>query len=468
MNKIILPGAMGRIRSFFKNTSIEGLNMKGPNRFFFLLLLTVLLTACNREVEEIVPLSKETKVSEEKEKEKEKEKEIKKDKDHKNIRLIRRILDLASKGMVPDSDFKLSDHIKEVHNKWGDPSKTDRYKEYFYENYSNRTITFGYSGDGEIFDIRSYNKELGTLTFGDITSSIGKPEYSRNVNNELIYGYRLQDGIELKFIVPERTGKVDHISIYRKVENQEKTVPPKLVEKYILDIKGTSKKLSGTAWANMLKSREQMKTLARDYEGRVILNGPNQKMVALTFDDGPDRKITPGIIDILKKYQVRGSFFFVGEKVRQNQDVVKTAFQAGNLVLSHSFYHNDLSKQGKGEITNDLRMTNVAIEEVIGKSPALFRPPYGATNRHVITTSQEQGLKIVLWSIDTLDWSQKESHNISQNVLTNVRNGDIILFHSDEDKAETLRALPSIITGLQKKGFQVVTLDTLLNTKAYQ
>ena len=440
--------------------------MKAPYRFFFLLLLTVLLTACYREVKHSEPTSKETKVHEHAENEN--VNEIENNKDDKNIRLIRQILDLATKGMALDSDFKLLDPIKEVHNSWGDPSKTDRYKEYFYDEYSNRTITIGYSGDGEIFDIRSYNKVLGTLTIDEISSSIGKPSFSRNVNDESIYGYRLEDGIELKFIIANSTGKVDHISVYRKVENNEKPEPPKVVEKYILDIKGTSEKLSDNAWANMLKSREQMKTLTKENEGTVFLNGPNQRMVALTFDDGPDREITLGIIGILKKYDVRGSFFFVGEKVQQNADVVKTAFQAGNLVLSHSFYHNDLSKGDKGEIVNDLRKTNDAIEDVIGKRPALFRPPYGATNEQVITTVKEQNQKIVLWSIDTLDWSQKESDNIGQNVLTNVRNGDIILFHSDEDKTETLSALPSIILGLQKKGFQVVTLDRLLDTKAYK
>jgi peptidoglycan-N-acetylglucosamine deacetylase len=427
--------------------------MKGFYRFFVLLFLMFLI-ACNQVVKHKENLNKETKVEEHKEN------------DKKSVKLIRQILSLASKGMVRGSDIKLSDSIEEVYSMWGKPSKTDRYKEFYYDEYLNNGITFGYLKDGEVFDIRTYHKELGTITSSALFSELGKPSYSRIGNDESIYGYRLEDGIELKFIVSDSTGKVDHISVYHNVANQEIPNPSKAEEKYILDIKGTSEMLSETAWANMLKSRQDMKSLAEEHEGTVFLNGSNQRMVALTFDDGPDEEITSGIIDVLKTYHVRGSFFFVGEKVRQNQDVVKKAYQAGNLVLSHSYYHNDLSKKGMVEINNDLRMSSKAIEDVIGKTPVFFRPPYGATNEHVIAAAKEQNLKIVLWSIDTLDWSQKDSNNINKNVLMNVRNGDIILFHSDEDKEETLKALPSIISGLQEKGFQIVTIDKLLDVKA--
>jgi peptidoglycan-N-acetylglucosamine deacetylase len=178
--------------------------------------------------------------------------------------------------------------------------------------------------------------------------------------------------------------------------------------------------------------------------------------------------VTPAIIDILARYNVKGNFFFVGEKVRLYPEIVKTAFDDGNLILSHSYYHNDLSNRGKEDITKDLVLTNDTIEDVIGKRPAMFRPPYGATNNSVISAAQENNMKIVLWSIDTLDWSQKESTHIKENVLNNVRNGDIILMHSDEDKTETEKALPLIIEGLINKGFQIVTLDMVINEAAYR
>jgi peptidoglycan-N-acetylglucosamine deacetylase len=373
-----------------------------PYHLFLFLIFTVLITACFGDLKHQVHIYKESKVHEHEENDSNKDK------------VIKQTLNFATKGMVQDSNFRLLDSIDEVHKSWGNPSKTDVYKEYHYDEYSDRNFVFGYSADGEIFDIRSYNKEFRTLTTTEMISSIGKPSYTRNGNDEKIYGYKLKDDIELKFIVSDFTGKVDHISVYMPVENEKKHDPPMFKETYILDVKGTSDKLSETAWANMKRSREEMKVHAKDHEGNIFLNGMNQKIVALTFDDGPDKEITPGIIDILTKYQVRGSFFFIGEKVQKNQDVVKKAYHAGNLVLSHSFYHNDLSKEGKTKIAEDLRMSDEAIKDVIGKSPAIFRPPYGATNEHVISTAKDQNLKIVLWSIDTLDWSQKKSNNISQ------------------------------------------------------
>lgn len=95
-------------------------------------------------------------------------------------------------------------------------------------------------------------------------------------------------------------------------------------------------------------------------------------------------------------------------------------------------------------------------------------PRTGETNTSVVDTAYKLGYSIVLWSIDTLDWSQKEKENISKNVLDNVRNGDIILMHSGKDNAVTIDAVPTIIKELQRKGFKIVDLETLLKKKAYK
>jgi peptidoglycan-N-acetylglucosamine deacetylase len=102
------------------------------------------------------------------------------------------------------------------------------------------------------------------------------------------------------------------------------------------------------------------------------------------------------------------------------------------------------------------------------KEPAILRTPYGDTNGKVVDISKQEGYSIVLWSIDTLDWSQRDSNNIVNNVIDNLRNGDIILMHSDSDKNETKKALPFLIEELQKRNIEIVDLETLLNVKAYQ
>lgn len=375
------------------------------------------------------------------------------------------VRDLAMEGKVLSTEFSLKHMIKNVHETWGEPDKTDKYKEYFYATYEQRDTVFGFNEEGEIFDIRSYDEKLHSLTYDHIISALGKPLYTKEINEEYIYIYKLNNEIELKFISPIATGKVDHVSVSQNNKTAENSNNK---EDYILEIKGISHNLSEKAWNNMLKSRAEMVTLSKRHPNDIYINGMNQKKVAITFDDGPDKIITPEIISTLASYKVKGNFFFVGEKVHLYPEVVKNAYQEGNLILSHSYYHNDLSKKSKNEIKEDLSMTNDAIQDAIGIRPALFRPPYGATSDLVISAAQNNHLKIVLWSIDTLDWSSKDSVNIQENVLNHVRNGDIILMHSDEDKTETAKALPFIIEGLQNKGFQIVTLDKLIQEKAYR
>ena len=147
---------------------------------------------------------------------------------------------------------------------------------------------------------------------------------------------------------------------------------------------------------------------------------------------------------------------------------MRAAYEKGNLISSHRYNHIDLAKLTKGELLTQMEKAEKAIEAIIGKRSAMLRPPYGETDELVATVAKEQGYSIVLWSIDTLDWSQKEASNIVKNVMENVRNGDIILMHSTEEQNETKKALPLIIEELQKDNFEIVGLDELLNVRAYQ
>ena len=391
------------------------------------------------------------------------EKEKKTENRTENSSMVTRLAELAKKGKVQSIEFAAhTNTILEVEKQWGPPVSTDMVENSYYASYPDKHIVFGYNEEKEIIDVRSYDLSLTKLTFSQIQGELGKPTYTRYVNNDQIYGYKVTNQFELRFIIPKDSGKVDHISVLSPSDVEEVKAP------YILNIKGTSSHLSANAWQDMQTWREEMLSVVKKYQGTVFLNGPNEKMVALTFDDGPDNRNTPLIIDTLAKFNVKGNFFFIGEKVKQYPDVVKKAFNNGNIVLSHSYYHHDLSKESLVKIKADLSLTDQTLYDVIGKRPTLIRPPFGAINDTVIKTAAADGEKLVLWSIDTLDWSQMERSNIIRNVLSNVRNGDIILMHSNEDKSETVRALPGIIEGLKQKGFEIVNLQTLLNLKAYK
>ncbi|MGJ7911030.1 polysaccharide deacetylase family protein [Neobacillus sp. LXY-1] len=352
--------------------------------------------------------------------------------------------------------------ISQVKDAWGEPNQVDQVGGGYYANYTKRYAVFGYNQDGTIFDVRSNDPTIQEFTLSDIEKELGTPTSRSTNQNDQIYTYKLNAQYQLKWIIPQSTGKVDHIAVYSPIQTSSPN------QNYILSIKGTSENLTASAWKNMIQWRSDILAFPKRYPNDVFVNGPNKKRVALTFDDGPDRINTPKIIEALKQQNVKGTFFFIGQKVQQNPDIVKMAYDNGNVIGSHSFYHRELTKETAEDVRQDLMGASAAIKSVIGKSPALLRPPYGDTDIKVVNVAKEQQNKIILWSIDTLDWSQKEQTHIENNVLENVRNGDIILMHSDDDKTETAKAVPIIIQKLKSQGFEIVDVATLLNTNPYK
>ncbi|MEK3887854.1 polysaccharide deacetylase family protein [Bacillus sp. FSL K6-3431] len=370
------------------------------------------------------------------------------------------MIDKAEKGMVSGSQFSALDStISEVKAQWGRPGSVSLAGSGYYAVFNKKQVTFGYNKYGEIFDVRSYVKDQ-EITVNEIESSFGKPDLERGNNEERIFVYNINPQIELKVVISNEKNSVDHISIFN---------PNRVISEmnYTLPINGNSNKLTKQSWNSMLDWRKQIVEFSKTQEN-VFIHGTNQKMVALTFDDGPDNTVTPAIIDILEKYDVNGNFFFIGSNVKLYPEVVKSAYEKGNLVLNHSNNHVELTKLSIEGIQMEIDGAEEAIQSIIGKRPAIIRTPYGDTNEQVAAVSKEKGYSIVLWSIDTLDWSQKEVSNITKNIVDNVRNGDIILMHSATEHSETAKALPLIIETLQKNNYQIVDLETLLDIPAYQ
>ncbi|MGN7295984.1 polysaccharide deacetylase family protein [Ferdinandcohnia sp. SAFN-114] len=258
------------------------------------------------------------------------------------------------------------------------------------------------------------------------------------------------------------------------IEQKEETIPnarfsvdSSWKNEYLLEIKGESPYLEKKTVASMQKWREEIIEFSKTQEN-VYINGPNKKQVALTFDDGPDSTVTSAVIGVLDNYGVKGNFFFLGSEAEKHPEVVKEAYEKGHLVLSHSYHHVQLDKLSEVEIRNEIEMAGTAIEEIIGKEPALVRTPYGSTNELVVEVAKENNVSIIIWSIDSLDWAQRSTDVIYSNVFSNIRNGDIILMHTDSDEYDTYEALPRIIEELQEQGYEIVDLETLLGQPAYQ
>jgi peptidoglycan-N-acetylglucosamine deacetylase len=190
----------------------------------------------------------------------------------------KQIRDLALIGKGLNSEYTLKTNIQRIYENWGDPDYKDKYNENFYVTYEQRGITFGFYENGVIIDIRSYDDKLQSLTYDEISSALGEPSDTRRVNDESIYVYKLNEEIELKFIIPNKTGRVDHTSVYLTKKFDDRT---NINKDYILKIKGTSNALSEKAWMNMLKSRAEMLALAKSYPRNIFLNGSNQKKLHL-------------------------------------------------------------------------------------------------------------------------------------------------------------------------------------------
>ena len=180
-------------------------------------------------------------------------------------------------------------------------------------------------------------------------------------------------------------------------------------------------------------------------------------MIALTFDDGPNPKYTMQILDTLEKYGAAATFFEVGSLVEAYPEVSRRIVAIGCEIGNHSYSHRQLAGLSAAEIEEQTRKTQQAVKNAVGYEPTLVRPTYGDINR---TVKNSINMPLILWSIDTLDWKSKDSDAVARHILKNVKDGDIILMH--DVYASTAKAVELVVGELQKRGFQLVTVSTLL------
>ena len=188
-----------------------------------------------------------------------------------------------------------------------------------------------------------------------------------------------------------------------------------------------------------------------------------EKKIALTFDDGPHPKRTKKIIDVLKKYGVTATFFVVGVNVKNYGDGMKEIIENGFEIGNHTFSHSILKNYKAREIENEFLSTEEEIKKLGGAVSNLIRPPCGIYDEQLLEFSRENGYKIVLWNIDTKDWEHASKDKITQTVISNVKGGDIILFHDYiSGKGNTVEALDELIPKLLDLGYEFVSVSELL------
>jgi peptidoglycan/xylan/chitin deacetylase (PgdA/CDA1 family) len=182
-------------------------------------------------------------------------------------------------------------------------------------------------------------------------------------------------------------------------------------------------------------------------------------MIALTFDDGPSPEYTPEILKALSANDAKATFFVLGSQAEQHPDILKQIAESGNEIGNHSYSHLDLTKLEEPALDYQVLTTQEIVKRETGKVPVLLRPPYGSFNEAV----KKFGMPIILWSIDTLDWQSKNPDVIHNRVLSNVKDGDIIIMH--DIYKSSAEAVSRIIPELKRKGYQLVTVSELAKAR---
>ncbi len=186
----------------------------------------------------------------------------------------------------------------------------------------------------------------------------------------------------------------------------------------------------------------------------------DNKAVSLSFDAAWGNEDTQQLIDILGKYNVKATFFVVGDWVEKYPESVKALSDAGHEIMNHSDDHAHFNRLSHDEIVANITACNEKIAEITGVTPTLFRPPYGEYDDNVITSVRSMGMEPIQWDVDSLDWKEIPANEIYDRVTTKVQPGSIVLFHNAA--IHTPEALGSIIEYLIQNGYSIVPISQLI------
>ena len=229
------------------------------------------------------------------------------------------------------------------------------------------------------------------------------------------------------------------------------TVPISSVSKYLQN--PTARKL-----ANIPKPPEPKPELAPAPAAPTPAPTTGNKVIALTFDDGPG-PYTAHLLDILDQYGARATFFLIGSKVSGQASVVRSIQARGHQLGNHSWSHPELPKLSVDQIAGEIDRTNEAIRQATGVKPSILRPPYGAVNGVVLEQLRLRNMSSILWSVDTRDWADRNSQIVCSRAVAGARPGAVILMHDIHQTS--VNAVPCILSSLKQQGYSFVTIQRL-------
>lgn len=188
----------------------------------------------------------------------------------------------------------------------------------------------------------------------------------------------------------------------------------------------------------------------------------DQKVLALTFDDGPHQAYTSEILDLLALYGAKATFFIIGENAKKNPALVERIDEEGHEIANHTYTHP--LKTTVPKLIEEIEQTSELLEQITGNRPKLFRPVGGQYTDAMIDAIAEEGYKVVMWSwhLDTEDWKEPGVGKILQ-IVNSAKEGDVILFHDGGgNRQQTVEALKQALPQLKEQGYTFVTISELL------
>ncbi len=213
------------------------------------------------------------------------------------------------------------------------------------------------------------------------------------------------------------------------------------------------------------KSGSDLRATATERDLPIYCVDRNDKVCSLTFDAAWGNEDTQQLIDILGEHNICATFFVVGEWVDKYPESVKALSDAGHEVMNHSATHPYMTQLSTDQMKQEVQSCNEKIAAVTGKTPILFRPPYGDYNDQVVSTLRDMGMYTIQWDVDSLDWKDPAPSEIVSRVCSKAQNGSIILFHNAA--TNTPAALPEVIDGLIEQGFSFVPVSELIYKENY-
>ncbi len=191
-----------------------------------------------------------------------------------------------------------------------------------------------------------------------------------------------------------------------------------------------------------------------------------ENVIALTFDDGPNKEFTPKILSLLKKYNAKATFFCIGKNVKDHPDILNKTVKDGHLIGNHSYnHHNSFGFLSTEKVIDELEKTKNIIEEAVDLKVHFFRPPFGVTNPNIAKAVKNLNLHTFGWSIRSLDTIAKDPEKVYQKIISKIKKGDVLLMHDANSLSVTV--LEKVLKYLDQNNIKTITLDKLFNLNAY-